>query len=108
LPPEQADRVVAVVKNHLEMSKIILRRDFSDEDVVRQFADLVGTIENLRVLCLMTYADMKAENNEVVTPWKEDLLWQLYVETCNHLTLGLADDQYTQHPALESATSEIP
>jgi [protein-PII] uridylyltransferase len=107
LPQDQADKVVAVVKNHLEMSKIILRRDFSDQDVVRQFADLVGNIENLRMLCLMTYADMKAVNNEVVTPWKEELLWQLYVETYNNLTLGLADDQYTQQPALESDISDI-
>jgi [protein-PII] uridylyltransferase len=107
LPLDQADKVVAVVKNHLEMSKIILRRDFSDQEVVRQFADVVGNIENLRMLCLMTYADMKAVNNEVVTPWKEDLLWQLYVETYNLLTLGLADDQYTQQPSLESDIAEI-
>ena len=107
LPPDQAEKVIAVVKNHLEMSKIILRRDFSDQEVIRQFADIVGNIENLRMLCLMTYADMKAVNNEVVTPWKEDLLWQLYVETYNHLTLGLADDQYTQQPALESDIAEI-
>jgi [protein-PII] uridylyltransferase len=107
LPPDQAGKVVAVVKNHLEMSKIILRRDFSDQDVIRQFADLVGNVENLRMLCLMTYADMKAVNNEVVTPWKEDLLWQLYVETYNQLTLGLADDQYTQQPSLENDIAEI-
>src|SRR5204863_8043596 len=90
-----------------EMAKLILRRDFSEAEVIRQFADVVGNIENLRMLLLMTYADMKAVNNEVVTPWKEDLLWQLYVETYNHLTLGLADDQYTQQPALESDISEI-
>jgi [protein-PII] uridylyltransferase len=107
MPQDHADKVVAVVRNHLEMSKIILRRDFSDEDVIRQFADIVGNIENLRMLCLMTYADMKAVNNEVVTPWKEDLLWQLYVETYNHLTLGLADDQYTQQPALETDIADI-
>jgi [protein-PII] uridylyltransferase len=107
LLPEQADRVVAVVKNHLEMSKIILRRDFSDDHVIQQFADLVGNTENLRMLCLLTYADMKAVNNEVVTPWREDLLWQLYVETYNLLTLGLADDRYTQQPALESDIQEI-
>jgi [protein-PII] uridylyltransferase len=107
VPPEQAAKVVAVIRNHLEMSKIILRRDFSDERVVQQFADTVGNIENLRMLCLLTYADMKAVNSEVVTPWKEDLLWQLYVETYNLLTLGLADDQYTQQPALESDIAEI-
>src|SRR5213592_3029462 len=107
IPPEQAEKVVFVVQNHLEMSKIILRRDFSDEEVIKQFADLVGNIENLRMLCLLTYADVKAVNNEVLTPWKEDLLWQLYVETYNHLTLGLADDRYTQQPALESDIAEI-
>jgi [protein-PII] uridylyltransferase len=107
LPEDQAEKVVFVVKAHLEMSKIILRRDFSDTQVVRQFADMVGNPENLRMLCLLTYADMKAVNNEVVTPWKEDLLWQLYVETYNLLTLGLADDQYTQQQELESDIDAI-
>src|SRR5438093_3209039 len=59
------------------------------------------------MLCLLTYADVKAVNNEVLTPWKEDLLWQLYVETHNRLTLGLADDQYTQQPALEQDIAGI-
>lgn len=107
LPPEQIDKVVFVVKNHLEMSKIILRRDFSDEYVIDQFADLVGNLENLRMLCLLTYADMGAVNREVLTPWKEDLLWQLYIETYNRLTLGLADDQYSQQPGLESDIEAI-
>jgi len=107
IPPEQTEKVVFVVKNHLEMSKIILRRDFSDEHVIQQFADMVGTPDNLRMLCLLTYADMKAVNNEVVTPWKEDLLWQLYVETYNRLTLGLADDQYTQQRELETEIQAI-
>jgi [protein-PII] uridylyltransferase len=99
--------VVFAIKNHLEMSKIIMRRDFSDEEVIKQFADLVGNIDNLRLLCLLTYADVKAVNNEVLTPWKEDLMWQLYVETYNRLTLGLADDQYAQQPALEDDIAEI-
>jgi [protein-PII] uridylyltransferase len=107
MPQQLAEKVVFVVKAHLEMSKIILRRDFSDPQVVRQFADMVGSPDNLRMLCLLTYADMKAVNNEVVTPWKEDLLWQLYVETYNHLTLGLADDQYTQQKELESDIEAI-
>jgi len=107
MPPDQAEKVVFVVKAHLEMSKIILRRDFSDPQVIRQFGDMVGNAENLRMLCLLTYADMKAVNNEVVTPWKEDLLWQLYVETYNQLTLGLADDQYSQQQELESDIEAI-
>jgi [protein-PII] uridylyltransferase len=101
LPREHAEKVTAAIKNHLEMSKIILRRDFSDESVIQQFADLIGNVDNLRMLVLVTYADIRAVNNEVLTPWKEDLLWQLYVETYNRLTLGLADDRYDQQPSLE-------
>jgi [protein-PII] uridylyltransferase len=107
LPPDQADRVVFVIQHHLEMSKVILKRDISDDAVIDQFADLVGDLENLRMLTLLTYADVKAVNNEVLTPWKEDLLWQLYVETHNRLTLGLADDQYTQQPAMENEIAGI-
>lgn len=107
VPPEQAEKVVSVIKNHLEMSKIIMRRDFSDEAVIQQFADLVGTLDNLRMLTLLTYADVKAVNNEVLTPWKEDLMWQLYIDTYNRLTLGLADDQYSQQPSLETDIEEI-
>jgi [protein-PII] uridylyltransferase len=107
LPREQAEKIIAVIRNHLEMSKIILRRDFSDESVIQQFADLVGNIDDLRMLVLLTYADIKAVNTEVLTPWKEDLLWQLYVETYNHLTLGLADDRYEQQPALEAEIQAV-
>jgi [protein-PII] uridylyltransferase len=107
LPAEQAEKVVFVIKNHLEMSKIIMRRDFSDEQVIQQFADLVGNLDNLRMLCLLTYADVKAVNNEVLTPWKEDLMWQLYIDTYNRLMLGLADDQYSQQPSLETDIAEI-
>ncbi|HLQ76143.1 MAG TPA: HD domain-containing protein, partial [Terriglobia bacterium] len=107
LPLDQAAKVTAAIKNHLEMSKIVLKRDFSDESVIIQFADLVGSVDDLRMLCLLTYADIKAVNNEVLTPWKEDLLWQLYVETYNRLMLGLADDRYDQQPSLESDIESV-
>jgi [protein-PII] uridylyltransferase len=112
LPREKAAKVIAAIKNHLEMSKIILKRDFSDDSVISQFADLVGSVDDLRMLCLLTYADIKAVNIEVLTPWKEDLLWQLYVETYNRLMLGLADDRYDKQPGLEddivSVMKELP
>ena len=49
----------------------------------------------------MTLADVGAVSPETLTPWKEDLLWRLYVDTYNRLTLGYADDLLEQdHPAL--------
>ena len=37
------------------------------------------------MLCLMTYADIKAVNPDALTPWKADNLWQLYIATSNFM-----------------------
>ena len=101
------ERVRKVIQHHLEMSKILMRRDITDPKVISQFSELVGTPEDLRMLCLLTYADMKAVSPEVLTPWKEELLWQLYVETYNHLLHGFADDRYIQEEGLEEEINGI-
>jgi [protein-PII] uridylyltransferase len=44
------------------------------------------------MLCLMTLADVEAVSRETLTPWKEELLWRLYVDTYNHLTLAYGDE----------------
>jgi len=94
LPEEDADKIRFLISSHLEMSNVFQRRDITDESVVRRFADFIGTQENLRMLCLVTYADIKAVSPEALTPWKEDVLWQLYVETDAQLTRAFADDRW--------------
>jgi len=59
---------------------------------VRDFAQTVGTIEHLKMLTLFTYADIKAVNPEALTPWKAEMLWQLYAATENYLNRSV-DDQ---------------
>jgi len=88
-----------LIRNHLLMAQVAFRRDFDDPHVVKQFADLVGSEERLKLLCLMTLADVGAVNPEVLSPWKEDLLWRLYVHTYNRLTLGYADELLHKDPA---------
>ena len=44
------------------------------------------------MLCLMTLADVEAVSRETLTPWKEELLWRLYVDTYNYLTLSYGDE----------------
>jgi [protein-PII] uridylyltransferase len=46
----------------------------------------VGTPERLKMLCLLTYADIKAVNPEALTPWKAENVWQLYISASNYLT----------------------
>ena len=37
------------------------------------------------MLCLLTYADIKAVNPEALTPWKAESVWQLYIGAANYL-----------------------
>ena len=78
------ETVLFLVAHHLEMS-MAMRRDIFDPENIRQFAEKVGTPERLKMLCLLTYADIKAVNPEALTPWKAENIWQLYIGTANYM-----------------------
>jgi [protein-PII] uridylyltransferase len=82
----EADRetVLFLIERHLDMAAT-LRRDIFDPRTVAQFAESVGSPDRLKMLCLFTYADIKAVNPEALTPWKAEDLWQLYIGTANYL-----------------------
>jgi [protein-PII] uridylyltransferase len=90
--PEASDTIEFLIENHLRMSQVAFRRDTEDPEIVRRFAEVVGVEQRLKMLCLMTLADIEAVSLETLTPWKEELLWRLYVDTYNHLTLGYGDE----------------
>lgn len=85
LDPADRETVRYLVASHLEMSAA-MRRDIFDPANVKSFADKVGVPERLKMLCLLTYADIKAVNPEAMTPWKADNLWQLYIACANYLS----------------------
>jgi len=85
---EDRETVRFLIANHLEMSAS-LRRDIFDAETVQAFAEKVQSPERLKMLCLLTCADIKAVNPEALTPWKAENLWQLYIETANYLNLSL-------------------
>lgn len=99
LAPEDYEVVRFLIHSHLEMSNAFQRRDITDEAMLQDFAEHMGSQENLKLLCLVTYADIKAVSPDALTPWKEDLLWQLYVEADAHLTRVFADDRWETHHA---------
>ena len=78
-----------LVEHHLKMSMTSQKRDISDPDVVRRFAMLVGNGVRLRGLFLLTVADLRGTNPALWTPWREALLYQLYVATDQQLQRGL-------------------
>jgi len=82
-PPDR-ETVLFLIDRHLDMSAA-LRRDIFDPETVQSFAEKIGTSERLKMLCLLTYADIKAVNPEALTPWKAENLWQLYIGAANRL-----------------------
>jgi [protein-PII] uridylyltransferase len=97
------DTVRYLVASHLEMSAAI-RRDVFDPANVKSFAERVGAPERLKMLCLMTYADVKAVNPEAMTPWKADNLWQLYIACANYLSRSADERVHTG----EDGASDVP
>jgi [protein-PII] uridylyltransferase len=93
---DAADRetVLYLVANHLEMSAA-MRRDVFDPANVKSFAEKVGAPERLKMLCLMTYADIKAVNPDALTPWKAENLWQLYIASANYLSRSADERVHT-------------
>jgi [protein-PII] uridylyltransferase len=75
-----------LVRYHLLMSHIAFRRDPSDEKVALGFARQVGTVEALKMLYVLTAADISAVGPDVLTRWKETLLSELYLKTLQVLS----------------------
>ena len=94
LDPVDRETVRYLVASHLEMSAAV-RRDVFDPANVKSFAERVGVPERLKMLCLLTYADIKAVNPEAMTPWKADNLWQLYIACANYLNRSADERVHT-------------
>src|SRR3979490_1126652 len=93
--PADRETLRYLVGSHLEMSAAA-RRDVFDPANVKTFAEKVGVPERLKMLCLMTYADIKAVNPEAMTAWKADNLWQLYIAAANYLSRSADERVHTQ------------
>ncbi len=69
-PPDR-ETVLFLIGRHLELS-MTLRRDIFDPETVKSLGEKLETPERLKMLCLLTYADIKAVNPEALTPWKAE------------------------------------
>lgn len=67
-----------LVEQHLAMAQISQRRDLDDAAVIRHFAGLVQSVENLRMLTLLTFADAMATSDKLWNGFKDSLLWTLH------------------------------
>ncbi len=88
LDPAETETAAWLVEHHLLMSTIAQSRDLSDPKTIETFAGVVQTMERLKLLLVLTIADIKAVGPGVWTGWKGELLRTLYYETEVVLTGG--------------------
>jgi [protein-PII] uridylyltransferase len=102
--PADARRVILfLVRHHADLSLAMNTRDPADPATSEWLARRVETVENLRLLMLVSYADSSAVSPGCMTAWRMEQLWRLYVETYNELTREL-DVERIQ--TAEDATAE--
>lgn len=78
LSREDSDRLEFLVRQHLSFAHISQRRDLNDEKMIAQFARQMETSENLKMLYLLTVADVRAVGSDVWTTWKASLFQELF------------------------------
>jgi [protein-PII] uridylyltransferase len=89
MPQADRDLVEFLILRHLDLSTAMQSRDLFDPQTVRDVAHQIETVERLKALTLLTYADMSAVNPEVMTAWRSEQLWQLYLIVHAELTREL-------------------
>ena len=87
----ETETVAWLIEQHLTMSMVAQNRDLSDPRTIRDFATVVQTTERLRLLLLLTVADIRAVGPGVWNGWKGQLLRTLYAETEALITGGEAE-----------------
>ena len=91
----EADRATVefLIERHLDMSGIMSSRDLHDGATARALAERIGTIERLKLLTVLTYADISAVNPQAMTPWRLEQLWRVYLLAHQELTRELETER---------------
>jgi [protein-PII] uridylyltransferase len=91
LEPADGAVVEFLVAHHLTMSHIAQRRDIDDPKTIADLATVAGDAQRLKMLYLLTWADMRAVGPGVLTPWQARILHELYTRTNAQLAAGRVD-----------------
>jgi len=92
-----------LVENHLVMSSVAQSRDLSDRRTIENFVAVVQSLERMKLLTILTTADIYAVGPGVWNGWKAQLLRALYYETEPALTGGFSEVNRAQRVAIAQA-----
>ncbi len=85
----ESNLVAWLIQNHLMMSVTAQKKDISDPDVVKEFAEKMGDMEHLDYLYTLTVDDINATNPKLWNTWRASLMRQLYTQARDVIRSGL-------------------
>ena len=88
LDEQETETVEWLVRHHLLMSRAALKRDIDDDKTIHDFVGVVASPERLRLLLVLTTADINAVGPGRWNAWKASLLNQLYERAMARMTGG--------------------
>jgi [protein-PII] uridylyltransferase len=91
----EADRstIEFLIARHLDLSSVMSSRDLHDGATAKALAERIGTIERLKLLTMLTFADISAVNPQAMTPWRLEQLWRVYLLAHQELTKELETER---------------
>ena len=107
----ETETVAWLIEQHLTMSNIAQSRDITDPKTIRDFAEIVQSLERLKLLLLLTVADIRAVGPGTWNGWKGQLLRTLYYETeavlsGGHGKLGRTEQVAMAQEAMRAALTD--
>ena len=93
LSEEETETVAWLVRWHLLMSNTAFKRDIDDPQTIRDFAEKVQSPERLKLLLILTAADIRAVGPKVWNGWKASLLREVYHRTVEVMSGGLLAEE---------------
>jgi len=88
LNADETETVVWLVENHLLMSQVAFKRDLQDPNTIIDLKKRIQSPELLKLLYVLTVADITAVGPEIWNSWKDNLLKIVYNETLMEINGG--------------------
>jgi [protein-PII] uridylyltransferase len=112
VPEDDRPNVTALIDHHLALSSVMNSRDLEDPATAPFIASKVGTLETLKQLAVLTFADISAVNPTVMSPWRLEQLWRVYLLGYQELTRELESDRIGEagagNPAMQDFLAGFP
>lgn len=89
----ETETVSWLIRHHLTMSRTAFKRDIDDPKTVADFVEIVQSPERLRMLLVLTVADIRAVGPDVWNGWKATLLRELYYRAAELMTGGISAER---------------